>query len=121
MNVRLIKTFQIDVAHCLETFPEGHKCRRVHGHTMTVDVVLEGPVPEDRGYLVDFGEIKQAVEPLRKQLDHHMLNEIEGLAVPTVENLSKWIYDRLKPALPLLVMIRVHETPQNACEYVGGL
>lgn len=119
MNVRLTKKFQIDVAHQLDCFPEGHKCRRVHGHTMTVDVVLEGPVPEERGYLVDFGEIKQAIAPIRKTLDHRMLNDIEGLEHPTVENLSRWIFDRVKPALPQLVMIRVYETPNNICEYDG--
>ncbi len=119
MRVRLIKSFDFDCAHHLPCFPEGHKCRGLHGHTMKVDLVLEGDMPAERGYLVDFGDIKKAVEPLREQLDHHLLNEIEGLEVPTVEHISAWIWVRLKPVLPELSLIRVYETADNACEYWG--
>ncbi len=119
MKVRLIKSFDFDCAHHLPCFPPEHKCHGLHGHTMRVDVVIEGDMPPDRDYLVDFGEVKQAVEPIRRQLDHKLLNDVEGLGVPTVENLSKWMWDQLKPRLPLLAMLRVHETAGNVCEYAG--
>jgi len=119
MKVRLTKSFDFDCAHHLPCFPPEHKCRGVHGHTMRVDVVIEGEKPADRDYLIDFGEIKQAIEPLRNELDHKLLNDVEGLNVPTVENLSKWLWDRLKPQLPMLTLIRVYETPTNVCEYAG--
>lgn len=120
MQVSLCKSFDIDCAHHLPCFAEGHKCRNVHGHTMRVEIVIEGEVPPEQGYLVDFGDMKKAIEPIRQQLDHHLLNDIEGLQTPTVENLSKWIWDRLQPQLPLLTAIRIYETPQNMCEYRGG-
>lgn len=84
---------------------------------MRVEVVLEGALPPGQHYLVDFGDIKQAIEPIRQQLDHQLLNDIEGLEVPTVENMSRWIFQKLEPVLPFLVAIRIYETPQNMCEY----
>src|SRR5688572_6514736 len=117
MRVSLTKSFTFEAAHWLPTFPEGHKCRRLHGHSFRVDVIVAGEVDEKRGYLVDYGDMKAAIEPVKKDLDHYLLNEIKGLENPTAENLSRWIYDRLKPALPLLDRIRVHETCTTECEY----
>src|SRR5688572_27695931 len=51
MNVRLSKTFHFEAAHDLPTFPDGHKCRRLHGHSFRVKVVVEGEVEEKKGYL----------------------------------------------------------------------
>lgn len=119
MFVRLIKSFTFEAAHRLPTFPDGHKCRRLHGHSFRVEVAVAGNVDPAKGYLVDYGEIKAACEPLRMQLDHQFLNEIDGLANPTAELLAKWIWDRLKPALPLLESVIVHETCESACEFRG--
>ena len=120
MKVRLIKSFTFDAAHELPCFGPEHKCARLHGHTFRIDVILEGPLPEGQDYLTDFGDISAAVEPLRKQLDHNLLNEATGLASPTSERLAVWLWQRLKPALPLLSMIRIHETPTCICEYEGA-
>ena len=119
MRVRLSKTFHFEAAHDLPTFPDRHKCRRLHGHSFRFDVVVEGDVDPAKGYLIDYGEIKQAAEPVVKQLDHYYLNEIEGLNNPTAENLARWIWLKLKPALPLLAAIIVHETCTSGCEYNG--
>src|SRR5947207_15751308 len=102
MFVHLSKSFTFEAAHRLPTFPEGHKCRRLHGHSFRVDVVVEGEVDPDKGYLIDYGDIKRVAEPLVGRLDHQYLNEIEGLENPTAENVAKWIFDRLKPELSLL-------------------
>jgi 6-pyruvoyltetrahydropterin/6-carboxytetrahydropterin synthase len=119
MIVRLTKSFTFEAAHSLPTFPEGHKCRRLHGHSFRVEVTVAGEVDPARGYLVDYGEIKRACEPLRRRLDHYYLNEIEGLENPTSENLARWIWERLKPGLPLLDSLLVHETCDSRCEYRG--
>jgi len=119
MRVRLIKNFGFEAAHHLPSFPDGHKCRRLHGHSYRADVIVEGDVPPGRSYLIDYADIKTAFEPIRQQLDHYYLNEIEGLEDPTAEVLAKWIWDRLKPRLPLLACIRIHETCNNASEYWG--
>ena len=119
MRVQLSKTFRFEAAHDLPTFPPGHKCRRLHGHSFVFDVIVAGEVDPDLGVLMDYGEIKAAVAPLVGRLDHYYLNEIAGLANPTSEVLSKWIYDQLKVTLPLLTAIIVHETCTSTCEYRG--
>ena len=120
MRVSLAKSFTFEAAHWLPTFPEGHKCRRMHGHSFRVDVVVEGEVDPAKGYLIDYAEISGAVEPLRKRLDHYVLNEIEGLEIPTSEVLAKWVFDRLAGQLPLLVEVIVHETCTSRCHYRAG-
>jgi len=119
MHVSLTKTIRFEAAHWLPTFPEGHKCRRMHGHSFVVDVIVEGDVDENAGYLMDFGEVKAACQPIEDQLDHRLLNEIEALANPTAEMLARWIYQRLKPKLSLLSRVRVQETCTTAVEYRG--
>ena len=120
MNVRLSKTFHFEAAHDLPTFPTDHKCRRLHGHSFRFDVIVEGEVDPAKGYLIDYGDIKKAAEPIVKRLDHYYLNEVEGLSNPTSEVLAKWLFDRLKPALPQLSEIIVYETCTSRCEYRGA-
>src|ERR1700712_3844373 len=115
MIVRLSKTFHFEAAHDLPTFPPDHECRRLHGHSFRFDVVVEGEVDPAKGYLIDYGDIKRVTEPLVRQLDHYYLNEIEGLSNPTAENVARWIYDRLKPLLPPLKSIILHETCTSSC------
>ena len=119
MNVTLAKTFRLEAAHHLPHVPEDHKCRRVHGHSFRVTVRVAGPVDPQTGWLMDYAELAAAFEPLRLALDHHDLNAVEGLANPTSENLARWIWERLRPALPLLASITVHETGTSSCTYRG--
>jgi len=119
MHVRLAKTFKFEAAHLLPSFPEGHKCRRLHGHSYEIDVIVEGDLPDGQSFLVDYGEIKAACAPIRDQLDHRYLNEIDGLEDPTAEMVAVWIWDRLAERLPLLSAVIVHETCTARCEYQG--
>jgi len=119
MRVRLSKSFRFEAAHDLPTFPDGHKCRRLHGHSFRFDVFVEGDVDEKLGYLIDYGDIKKVVDPLVRRLDHYYLNEIEGLSNPTSEIIARWLWQELKPQLPLLASIVVHETCTSTCEYKG--
>lgn len=119
MSYSLTKTFRFEAAHWLPCFPEGHKCRRMHGHSFKLDVIVQGDVDPAKGYLIDFGDIKKVFAPLEEQLDHHLLNEIDGLENPTSEVLAKWVYDQIKPQLPLLAAVRVYETCTSEVEYRG--
>lgn len=119
MHVRLSKSFGFEAAHWLPCFPEGHKCRRMHGHSFRVDVIVEGELDPSVGYLIDFADIKRATEPVERELDHRCLNEIEGLENPTSEMVAAWIWARLKPALPMLSEIVVHETCTSTCHFRG--
>ena len=69
---------------------------------------------------MDYGDIKAATDPIERQLDHYCLNEIKGLEEPTSEMIAHWIWNRLKPALPMLAEIIVYETCTSRCEYRGG-
>jgi 6-pyruvoyltetrahydropterin/6-carboxytetrahydropterin synthase len=115
----IFKTFSIEAAHRLPNVPAGHQCARLHGHSFRVDLVVSGEPDPHTGWILDFAEIKAAFRPLYAQLDHHYLNEVEGLDNPTSERLAIWIWDRLKPALPLLSGIVVHETCTSGCRYRG--
>ncbi len=119
MRVRLVKQFDFEAAHFLPTFPEDHKCRRLHGHSFRVEVVVEGDVDPAEGYLVDYGDLKAAIEPVRKRVDHYLLNEIEGLENPTSEMIAVWIWDQLIGSIPLLSEVIVHETCTSRCHYQG--
>ena len=120
MNVELRKSFQFEAAHLLPLLPEDHKCRRLHGHSFSVELVIAGECDPKLGWLMDYAEVSKAFKPLWEQLDHRYLNEVEGLENPTSENIAKWIWDRLKPKLPLLSQILVAETCNSACIYRGG-
>jgi 6-pyruvoyltetrahydropterin/6-carboxytetrahydropterin synthase len=119
VRVRLSKSFSFEAAHDLPSFPPNHKCRRLHGHSFHFDVVVEGEVDAAKGYLIDYGEIAAAAEPIVRQLDHYYLNDIDGLANPTSEMLAKWIFERIKTTLPALSAIIVRETCTSSCEYRG--
>jgi 6-pyruvoyltetrahydropterin/6-carboxytetrahydropterin synthase len=92
MKVRLTRDFTFEAAHLLPRVPEGHKCLRLHGHSFRVEITVEGDVDPSTGWFLDYGVIRDAAEPLRKQLDHYYLNEIAGLENPTSENLAVWIW-----------------------------
>lgn len=117
--MEISKRFYIEAAHQLPNVPEGHKCRRLHGHSFRVKISVSGPVGEQTGWVLDFADISAAFKPLYEQLDHHFLNDIEGLENPTSENLARWIWQRLKPALPLLSEIKISETCTASCTYRG--
>lgn len=119
MRVRLSKRFSFEAAHWLPTFPEGHKCRRLHGHSFHVEIVVEGDMPRERGFLIDYGDIKRATEPIEAALDHRCLNEIGGLENPTSEMIAVWIWERLRPSLPQLAEVVVEETCTTRCVYRG--
>ncbi len=106
----VFKTFLIEAAHYLPELPEGHKCSRLHGHSFRVEIHVAGPVGASTGWVIDYADIKQAFLPLYEQLDHRCLNDLDGLSNPTSENLARWIWERLKPALPGLSRIVVMET-----------
>lgn len=117
--MELFKIFQVEAAHFLPNVPAGHKCRRMHGHSFRIEIHVSGPVGDETGWVMDFAELKQAFRPLFEQLDHHCLNDIEGLENPTSEHLARWIWARLKPDLPALSKVVVQETCQSGCVYRG--
>ena len=117
--MEIYKAFTIEAAHRLPNLPEDHKCSRLHGHSFRIEIHVSGDVDETTGWVIDFADISAAFKPLFEQLDHHYLNDIEGLENPTSENLAKWVWNKLKADLPLLSSVVIQETCTAGCVYRG--
>ena len=117
--MQIEKEFGFESAHSLPNVPEGHKCARVHGHSFRVTVRVDGPVGEVTGWVMDFADLKAAVQPTIDALDHRYLNDLDGLDNPTSEVIATWIWTRLRPGLPGLSEVVVRETCTSACTYRG--
>ena len=119
MQVELCRTYHFAAAHHLPRAPEGHKCRRLHGHSYRIEVAVRGAVDPKTGWLMDYGEIDRRVRPVIAELDHRTLNDIPGLENATSEILCGWLWERLREDLGHLYRISVAETCAAACHYYG--
>ena len=115
----IFKVFTIEAAHRLPHVPEGHKCARLHGHSFRIELHVGGEPDPRLGWVMDFADLKAAFMPVYERLDHHYLNDIDGLENPTSERLAVWIWEQLKPAVPQLSEVVVHETCTSGCRYRG--
>lgn len=120
MQAELVRTFDFDAAHSLPGAPEGHKCRRVHGHSYRVDVHVVGDVDDSAGWVLDFNVIDSAVRPVIDTLDHRMLNDVAGLANSTAEMIARYIWQAVIEKLPGLTAVVVWESDRSRCIYRGG-
>jgi 6-pyruvoyltetrahydropterin/6-carboxytetrahydropterin synthase len=119
MAMRLERSYRFEAAHFLPKVPAGHKCARMHGHSYQIEVAIEGELDSERGWVMDFADIDERVSPLVRQLDHQVLNEIDGLGNPTSELLAQWLWERIAPRLAGLCEVVVSETPTSRCIYRG--
>lgn len=118
--MEIFKEFTIEAAHWLPNVPEGHKCRRLHGHSFRVQICAEGAIDPQLGWVMDFADIKSAFKAIEDRLDHRCLNDVSGLENPTSENLARWIWEALRPTLPALSKVVVRETCTSGCIYTGA-
>jgi 6-pyruvoyltetrahydropterin/6-carboxytetrahydropterin synthase len=93
-TTRIGRTYRFESAHFLPKVPDGHKCRNLHGHNYRVDVVVQGAL-DARGFVKDFSEVDAIVAPLLLQVDHRLLNEVEGLENPTAEIIARWFLEHI--------------------------
>ena len=87
------------------------KCRHLHGHNGRAIITLEGPRLDERGMLVDFGDIKREVQRwIDETIDHTMLLHRDDPVLPllrergervfvmddnpTAENIARLIFDQ---------------------------
>ena len=117
--VELVKDFRFEAAHYLPNVGAGHKCRRMHGHSFHGEVAVRGPIDPRVGWLIDFADLKQVIDPVVVRLDHYLLNEIEGLENPTSERIAVWMWQQLAPSLPQLTRVTIEETCTSRCSYFG--
>lgn len=117
--MKIAQSFTFEAAHRLPKVPATHRCHRMHGHSYRIDIVVEGAVNPETGFVIDFFDLEALFAPLLKQLDHYCLNDIAGLENPTVENIAIWLWNKLHPSLPLLAAVKIFETPNCWAEYNG--
>jgi 6-pyruvoyltetrahydropterin/6-carboxytetrahydropterin synthase len=117
--IEVVKDFRFEAAHFLPNVPDGHKCRRIHGHSFRGEVAVRGEVDPQLGWVVDFADLKRAVDPIVARLDHYLLNEIAGLENPTSEILAMWIWSALAAEIPNLHRVTIEETCTSRCHYFG--
>lgn len=115
----LEKDFRFEASHQLPN--HDGKCRRLHGHSWKMTVKVAGQLQTEgsqQGMVTDYGVLSKIVKPLiDDKLDHWHLNDTTKLENPTSEELSRWIFQRLKGAIPNLIAVIVEETCTARCTY----
>lgn len=106
-RLEIRKAFAFEAAHFFSHMPEGHRNRRIHGHSFRVEVALEGKTDPETGWVANFDALEEDLKGVQGLLDHRLLNEIPGLEQPSLEHLARWISRQLILRYPGLVSVTV--------------
>lgn len=113
------KAVFFEAAHFMGGKPEGHPYRSVHGHSFRLEATVAGIVKPGEQWVEDFSHLTATLEATAAKLDHKLLNEIEGLEVPTLERICLWAAADLGKTLPGLARVAVARPSLNErCELV---
>lgn len=116
MMQQTLKEFGFEAAHKTPPYSE------LHGHSFRVEIVLSGKPDPIFGWSHNLYEIEPVIDRVRLELDHRYLNDIEGLSVPTLENLACWIWHRLDnqlEGLERVIVRRGQPGVSEGCSYSG--
>lgn len=102
----LSQRFYFEAAHTLRREIEAEGSRRVHGHTYEAEVTVRGK-PDARGMVIDLALLRAEIAQVRDRLDHHFLDEVADLGIPTLENLCSYIRHHLAPTVPGLCAVMI--------------
>ena len=117
---RIGKQYAFSAAHQLPCVPDGHPCKRLHGHNYVVELEVRGEIAPKDGFCnnLDFMEVDKHMRPIIEKLDHHFLNEIPGLENPTAELIAAWILDQYP--VKYLYSVTVWETPKCWAQVINS-
>ena len=110
------KEFAFSASHCLEHLPEGHPCKRVHGHNYVVTVELRADRLNENDFVLDYRELDVVKNYLDLNFDHRHLNSVFGVGL-TAENMTKLLFDKFCDVVPNLYAVEVSETPKTNARY----
>ncbi|MEM9841962.1 MAG: 6-carboxytetrahydropterin synthase [Pseudomonadota bacterium] len=96
----ITKAVSFEAAHFMGGKPEGHPYRNVHGHSFRLEATVAGTIEPGTEWVQDFSELTAALQQTAERLDHRLLNEVDGLDVPTLERIAVWVANDLTPKLP---------------------
>lgn len=122
MSYELTQRFFFEAAHTLRREHEADASRRIHGHTYRAKVTVGGEPDARSGMVVDLAVLREAIEQVRGQLDHRLLDEVEGLGAATLENLCRFIHDRVGRPDWRVVSVEVgrEASGDSCCLKAGG-
>ena len=115
----LFHTIRFESSRRLPRTPPEHPCHNVYGLAFYLDIHVAGDLDPATGWVFDFAEIERAMKPARDRIDHHYLNDIEGLENPTSEVLVTWIWRQLAPKLPGLRKLVLRENDVSRVVFRG--
>lgn len=101
------KDFGFEAAHYFDHSDANDVFKNVHGHSFTGRVTIKGDPQDEKGWIRDLWKIDTIIKDVIAPLDHALLNDVDGLSAPALEQIALWIYDRLAPRLPGLSMVEV--------------
>jgi 6-pyruvoyltetrahydropterin/6-carboxytetrahydropterin synthase len=110
----LTKSFRVEAAHSLSGTTFGAASEEIHGHSFRAEVTLRGRPDPATGMVIDLGLVQRAIEDVRLALDHKLLNKIDALGIPTLENLSRFVSERLQHIGQL-----TRDSCNESCTYYG--
>ena len=115
----LTKSFRFEAAHSLPGTTLGDTSEEIHGHSFRAEVTVRGVPDPDTGMVLDLGVLESRMAEVQKLLDHKLLDRIQALGPATLENLSRFIWDRVQHA-GRVTKVAVHRDSCNeSCSYFG--
>lgn len=118
--MRIYKDFQFEAAHFLPSAPEGHPNARIHGHSFRARVTIDGTPDPQSGLIMNLSDLDAALQEVRNAVDHRLLNEVEGLGIPTLERIAMWMWNKLSNRVPGLAEIEIsRDSCGEGCVYNG--
>jgi 6-pyruvoyltetrahydropterin/6-carboxytetrahydropterin synthase len=115
----LTKSFRFEAAHALGGTTLGATSEQIHGHSFRAEVTVRGTPDPATGMVLDLGLLERSMTAVQKTLDHKMLNRVDALGQPTLENLSRFIWERVAHA-GRIARVSVHRDSCNeSCTYFG--
>ena len=116
----LSQSFSFDAAHTLQRQVdpiEAAGSKRIHGHTYQAEVFVRGERQPDSGMVMDLALLRGVLQEVRSRLDHHFLDEVQGLGSPTLENLCVFIFAAVHRSLPQVCAVSVSRAGGDRCLY----
>ena len=107
MILEIEKDFQFEAAHYFGHADANDLFKQLHGHSFKGKVIVRGEAQAEKGWIRDLWKIEDIVKEVVAPLDHSLLNEIEGLKQPALEQIAQWIFDRLESRLEGLYCVEV--------------
>jgi len=95
------------------------KCESLHGHNWKVEAIVESKILDKIGMVMDFKDLKAKLRKVLEDLDHSCLNDHAYFKKvnPTSENISCYIYRKLKIKVPNLKSVVVWESDASCATY----